>query len=168
MPYYSSKPPFRPRKPVRSFRDLEVYQRALEMAVVVAKEIYPHLATAGTGRAAKSGVGTGAYPFLSEMLTTSLDIPRLIAEAHSVRFESQLQGIALLEKAMGACNKMVVYIEQVRDIYPEQVKSPLCEDLIKKYVVNRTRIFHLQKTWQRWAADAAIRKIMPSPPSPPR
>lgn len=133
----SARGHFRPRKPVRSFRDLEVYQKALEGAVTVAKDFLPVLEKA-------------QYPLRDEMVKTSLEIPRLIAEAHSVRFESALGGIALLERAMAGCNKMVVYIEQVRGIYPEATTKLLIEESIKKYTLNRTKIFHLEKAWKKW------------------
>lgn len=150
-PYQRSSAPFRPRKPVRSFRDLEVYQKGLEGAIAIAKEFLPILEKV-------------KYPLRDEMVRTSLDIPRLIAEAHSVRFESPMQGVVLLEQAMLGCNKMVVYLEQVRGIYPDKIDLASVENAVKSYVINRTKIFHLERTWQKWAADAAIRKIMPQAP----
>lgn len=137
---YNPKTSFRPRKPVRSFRDLEVYQNALDGAVVIAKTFLPILEKV-------------QYPLRDDMIRTSLEVPRFIAEAHSARFESNFAGIALLEKAMAGCNKMIVYLEQVRGIYPEAVDPNLCEDTIKKYTYNRTKIFHLEKAWKRWAEE---------------
>jgi hypothetical protein len=128
------------RKPVRSFRDLEVYQKALEGAVMVAKNFLPILEKV-------------QYPLKEEMVRTSLEIPRFIAEAHSRRFDSNIEGIALLEKAMTDCNKMIVYLEQVRDIYPENIERILCEELIKKYMYNRVKILNLSKAWKKWAEE---------------
>lgn len=150
-PYQRSNTPFRPRKPVRSFRDLEVYQKGLEGAITIAREFLPILEKL-------------KFPLRDEMVRTSLDIPRMIAEAHSTRFESPIQGIALLEQAMLGCNKMIVYCEQVHGIYPDKIDAALVDAAVKNYAVNRTKIFHLERTWQKWQADAAIRKIMPSPP----
>ena len=137
---YQGRPPFRPRKPVRSFRDLEVYQKALEGAITVAKHFLPILEKV-------------KYPLRDEMVRTSLDVPRLLAEAHSVRFESSLQGIALLEKAMADCNKMVVYLEQVKGIYPDEVDHGVYEDTLKGYTINRIKIWHLEKTWKKWGEE---------------
>lgn len=136
MPYYR-KTRFRPRRPVRSFRDLEVYQRGLEGAVMVAKSVLPILKEAD-------------YPLREDMINCSLEIPRMIAEAHSARFDSKKLGLALLDQAMTGCNKMVVYLEQVRDIYTQEIDRVLVEELIKKYVNNRRKIFHLYKAWQRF------------------
>ena len=137
---YNPRSRFRPRRPVRSFRDLEVYQKSLEGAVVVAKNFLPILEKV-------------QYPLREEMVKTSLEIPRFIAEAHSARFESNLQGIVLLEKAMSGCNKMVVYLEQARDIYPEEIERVLCEETIKKYMYNRVKIFNLSKAWRKWMTE---------------
>ena len=137
---YNPRTRFRPRRPVRSFRDLEVYQKALEGSVVIAKHFLPILEKV-------------QYPLREEMVRTSLDIPKFLAEAHSIRFESNLQGIAILEKAMAGCNKMIVFLEQIRDIYPEEIERVLCEETIKKYAYNRTKIFNLEKAWKKWAGE---------------
>ena len=128
---------FQPRRPVRSFRDLEVYQKALEGAVAVAKNILPILKEQ-------------EYPLKQEMILCSLEIPRQIAEAHSARFDSKDTGLQLLDKAMSGSNKMVVYLEQVRDIYSDKVERVLIEELIRKYIYNRRKIFNLYKSWKRF------------------
>jgi hypothetical protein len=94
------------------------------------------------------------YPLQKDMINCSLEIPRLIAEAHSARFDSKELGLALLDQAMTGCNKMVVYLEQARDIYTQQVDRVLVEELIKKYVNNRRKIFHLYKAWKRFLDQA--------------
>jgi len=136
-PYPYKKTRFRPRKPVRSFRDLEVYQKALEGAVAVTKNILPILKEVD-------------YPLRDEMVVCSLEIPRHIAEAHSNRFESKELAFPLLDKAMTGCNKMVVYLEQVRDIYSDKVERVMTEELIRKYVFNRRKIFNLYKAWKKF------------------
>ncbi|MCD6429162.1 four helix bundle protein [bacterium] len=135
MTYKKSR--FRPRRPVRSFRDLEVYQKALEGAVMVAKKILPI-------------IKENNYPLEEDMIKCSLEIPRLIAEAHSMRFDDKKSSLNLLDKAMAGCNKMVVYLEQVRDIYSDKVERVVIEELIRKYIGNRKKIFHLFKAWKRF------------------
>lgn len=127
---------FRPRRPVRSFRDLEVYQKALEGAVMTAKNILPLLKEQ-------------EYPMEKEMLKTALEIPCFISEAHSARFEER-SGLELLNQAMSGCNKMVVYLEQTRDIYSDKIERVLVEELIKKYIYNRRKLFNLYKAWKRF------------------
>lgn len=137
MNYQYKKTRFRPKRPVRSFRDLEVYQKALEGAVAIAKKVMPILKEA-------------EYPLQKEMEHCVLEIPRLIAEAHSSRFDSDKSGLELLNQAMAGCNKAVVYLEQVRDIYSDKTDHVLLEELIKKYMYNRRKIFNLYKAWKRF------------------
>lgn len=90
------------------------------------------------------------YPLRDEMVLCSLEISRFIAEAHSARFDERDTGLILLDKSMTNCNKMVVYLEQVRDIYSDQVERVLVEELIRKYIYNRRKIFNLYKAWKRF------------------
>jgi len=140
MAYTYKKTKFRPKRPIRSFRDLEVYQKSLEGAVLVAKNLLPVLKEEN-------------YPLYDDMAHCSLEIPRFIAEAHSQRFNSQAEGLVLLDKAMNSCNKMVVYLEQARDIYSDRVERALCEELINRYSFNRRKIFNLYKAWERFAQE---------------
>ena len=145
MTYTYKKTRFILRRPVRSFRDLEVYQKALECAVAVAKNILPILKEK-------------EYYLRDEMVRCSLDIPGLIAEAHSKRFDSKIESLKLLNRAMDSSNKMVVYLEQVRDIYGEETDRVLCEELIKKYIYNRRKIFNLFKAWKRFLDEDSLNK----------
>src|SRR3990167_326241 len=87
--------PFSPKRPVKSFLDLEVYQKALAICVAVVKRI-------------------SGQPELQDCV---IAIPRLIATAHSLRFSDHEKSIAVLEDCMLKCNLAVVYLEQYRDIW---------------------------------------------------
>src|SRR3989338_1060411 len=136
MPYDSFKR-FGVKKPVRSFRDLEVYQKTLENSVIIFKNLRPLLARL-------------KFPLLENMINCALTIPATLAEGHSIRFGDHKQGLLLLEKAMAGCNKMIVYLEQARGIYGSKLDGDLVEDLIKKYADVRTKIFRLEKSWQKF------------------
>lgn len=167
---------FRPKKPVRSFQDLEVYQNALGAAVAIATHIYPPLAarsaepvsapkkglTAKPSPPAVKGIAVPpratsqappAYPFLDTMLKLSLEIPRFIAEAHSLRFDFPDKAVIMLERARFCCNRMIVYLEQVRDIYAADIDRSAVEEITKKYGYNRMKIFRLAAAWKRWAGE---------------
>ena len=80
-------------RPIKSFQDLEVYQKLLAVSVAIAKRIK------------------------SEKITTmALDLPVRIATAHSLRFSDQTKAIQILEEIMLNCNILVVYLEQYRDL----------------------------------------------------
>ena len=134
-PYRKSQ--FRVRKPIRSFRDLEVYQRASQCATEVLTKVVPMLEG-------------GKSPLRDKMVEVTLRIPEAIAEAHSHRFENQDE-FKVLEVALEGCNKAVVYLEQARDIYLKDTEgTALCEDLIKRYILLRRKAFNLLKAWRQF------------------
>ncbi len=152
--------PYLPKRPVKSFQDLEVYQKALEASVFVSKHLLSprrpeHAAPgeAGTERADNGGAESSPHAqdlIFKNMLPCALGIPHLIAEAHSYRFGSQNDCIVLLEKVMVNCNKMIVYAEQVRDICSTGVSKESFDDLIKKYFYIRRKVLNLQRSWKKF------------------
>ena len=156
---------FYPKKPMRSFRDLEVYAKTLECAVAIASHV----------RAAIPD-----FPELQGTLNCALSVPLWIAEAHSLRFADKKGSILLLERAMAGCNKEIVYLEEAVGIYgrpgadvalalsskpkDKKGKDPkgkndlstgtldpnFVNDLIKKYLDVRGKIFHLEQSWKKW------------------
>ena len=133
------KTAFYPKTPVRSFRDLEVYQKTAQASIDVMKKIMPAV--------------SGKYPMSEKMTACMLTIPNLIAEAHSRRFEDEKGGLRLLDESMAECNKMVVYLEQGRDLYSNDIERTLCEELIRSYIHAREKIFRLFKAWKRFQEE---------------
>ena len=131
---------FQPKKPVRSFRDLEVYQKTMEASVIIVKDLRP-------------GLVKQKYPFLENMVNCSMTVPLHVAEAHSLRFASLDNGVKLLEQAMAGCNKMVVYLEQLRGMYGSKIDGELMEDLIGRYIGVRGKMFRLEKSWKNFSRD---------------
>lgn len=127
-----------PKKSVRSFRDLEVYQASMESANLLINKIAPLIQDVD-------------YPFKEQIRKHSLDIPLIIARAHSTRFDSEKKGIDYLEDAMLKSNEMIVYLEQIRDLYiAEDNDIVLIRQLIDRYGSNRSKIFRLYKSWKRF------------------
>lgn len=138
---------FTPKKPIRSFRDLEVYQKTLECAVLFSKEIKPKLSKLN-------------YDLLDGMTNCALSIPLYIAEAHGLRFSDFKLAVSTLEKAMLGCNKMVVYLEQVKGIYGKELSSDLLDDLAGRYMTVRGKMWRLEKSWQKFRqADENLAKL---------
>jgi len=133
---YYKKTRFTPKKPVRSFRDLEVYQKALESSVIVVKKLLPVLRDKDC-------------PIKDKMVACALELPKIIAQAHSTRFDAKKTGLEILDDAMKSHNIMIVYLEQVRDIYSEEIDRIVVEELIRRYAWNRRKTFNLYKSWQR-------------------
>ena len=132
-----SKYQFTPRKPVKTFRDLDIYQQTMNCAVIVVKNIRPKLVTL-------------KYPFLEGIIDCSMTVPLSIGEAHSIRFGNFQQGLALLEKAMSGCNKMIIYLEHSKGMYGEKVDGGTIDEVIARYAETRTKTFHLEQSWKKW------------------
>lgn len=130
------KSSFRVKKPIRSFRDLEVYQRTAEFATEIMTKVVPLL--------------EGNSPIKDKLVECCLKVPESIASAHSHRFETG-EELKFLDVALEGCNKAVVYLEQVRDIFIKEFEGrALCEDLIKRYILCRRKIFNLYKAWKKF------------------
>lgn len=137
MSPYNYKNTFHVRKPVRSFRDLDVYQKMMECSVLLVKDIRPALVKL-------------KYPFLENMVNCAMSIPLWIGESHSLRFSDFNLAVATLEKAMAGCNKMIIYLEQTAGLYGGKMKLDLAEDLMRRYIETRGRIFRLEKSWKKY------------------
>jgi len=121
-----------PKRPVKSFQDLEVYQKLLAVSVAIAKRV------------------------TSEKMTAmALDLPVKVATAHSLRFGDQVRAIETLEEIMLNCNLLVVYLEQYRDIENKEIEPEFFEEQIKNLLSTRTKILHLQMSWKKFAKDHA-------------
>ena len=136
---------YAPKKPVKTFQDLEIYQKALEASVAVAgilkkKETKKKI----------EEISEAENLIIHNMLPCALGLPHLIAEAHSYRFGSGTDCLVLLEKVMVNCNKMVVYLEQVRDICQTGQEHDFFEELIKKYLYIRRKTLNLQRVWKKY------------------
>lgn len=128
---------YAPKKPVFKFTDLEVYQKTMAASVIVIKELKVILSENG-------------YPFAELVINCAMNLPLQIGEAHSMRFGDHVYALGLLEKAMANCNKMVVYLDQIKGIYGDKARSDLLDDLIKRYQDVRGKIFRLEKAWQKF------------------
>jgi len=90
-----------------------------------------------------------------------MSVPLFISEAHSLRFASFEGGVMLLEKSMAGCNKMIVYLEQMKGVYGSKINADLIDDLIGTYSDSRTKSFHLEKSWKRFKTSELSGEIKP-------
>ena len=134
MPYQQQ---YRPKRALKSFRDLDVYQRSMECAVLTVKNFQQDLIKQ-------------KFPFTENMVNCSMTIPLHIGESNSQRYSDFNLGVATLEKAMADCNKMIVYLEETRDICDTGVPWDKFNELIKKYLFIRQKTLNLQRSWKKY------------------
>ena len=137
MSNYQNFRKYSPKKPVFTFRDLEVYQKTMEASVIIMKNL-------------KAKLKVLKYDFVENLANCAMAIPLRIGEAHSLRFGDHKRAILLLEYAMAECNKAVIYLEQVKGIYGSKLDQNLIDDLVRRYADTRQKIFRLEKAWQKF------------------
>lgn len=157
---------FYPKRPVKSFQDLEVYQKALAISVAVVKRSTGDLALSSGNRPPvpkeKHPDGNSICENLSietnRLITTELThrvlkIPLQIAQAHSWRFADQAKALATLEEAMLNSNLAVVYLEQYRDICNTGIETEFFDEQIKNLLAVRSKILYLQRSWRKFITN---------------
>lgn len=117
---------------IKSFRDLEVYQEAYELAIIVNKNVnkLPIFERNDLG---------------SQLRRASKSIPANIAEGWAKRrFEKQLK--MHLDSAIGSCNEMEVHVSITEDLGFWQ--KDFCENLIKRYQFLGGKLTNLRNNWK--------------------
>ncbi|MFH1561002.1 MAG: four helix bundle protein [Patescibacteria group bacterium] len=130
-----------PKRPVKSFQDLEVYQKTLGLAVEIVKKLKKEKPVSNSNKISK------------KLEKTVLRVPKLIAMAHSTRFGESEKAISYLEKAMLDCNLAVYYLELFRDLVNSEIKTEYFEEQIQEYLKVRGKIMRLQKSWLKFMGE---------------
>jgi len=125
----------RMRKPIRSFKDLEVYQNTYAASIEVVSNIVPKFPRAEQNDLA------------DQIRRSSKAIPRLIAEGYSKKH--QKKGFQkYLDDAMAESNEMIVSLSHTRDLYSNYVDTKLCENLIDIYDKSSRQLYNLATKWK--------------------
>lgn len=90
---------------------------------------------------------------IKSMCITALSIPHLIAESHSKRFGESTECLKILDEVMLKCNKMVVYLEQTRDICQTGIETARFKEEIDKYFYIRRKVLNLQRVWRKYITE---------------
>lgn len=119
-------------KYIRSFRDLEVYQSAYELSILVAKDILPKLPN------------KEKFDLVDQLSRSSKAVPRLIAEGYAKKH--QKSGFQkYLDDAMAESNESIVSIEHAKDIYG--IEKELCLKLVDGYDKISRQLYKLALAW---------------------
>lgn len=125
------------RKPIRSFRDLEVYQSTYIASIEVNTKVVLKLPK------------EEQYDLTDQVRRASKAIPRLIAEGYSKKH--QKKGFQkYLDDALAESNEMIVSLSHVRDLYAGYVDPKLSEELIDIYDKSSRQLYNLARSWQNF------------------
>src|SRR3989344_8383773 len=112
-----------------SFKDLEVYKEAYDLAIIVNQNVNK------LPLFEKNDLG-------SQLRRASKSVPANIAEGYAKRqFEKQFK--LHLSSAIGSCNEMEVHITMARDL--KFWDGKFCDELIDRYVFLGGKITNLKK-----------------------
>lgn len=117
---------------IRSFKDLEVYQEAYELAIIVNKNVnkLPLFERNDLG---------------SQLRRASKSVPANIAEGWAKRrFEKEFR--RYLDSAIGSCNEMEVHISMARDL--GFWGKDFCDSLLKRYLLLGGKLTNLRNNWK--------------------
>jgi len=123
--------------PIKSFKDLEVYQSSYKAAIVVSKEIIPKLPK------------DERFNLSDQLRRACKAVPTLIAEGYAKKHQKK-HFQKYLDDAMGECNEMVVHLEFCKDLYSKYVDGNFCEELIDIYDKTGRQLYNLSKTWKNF------------------
>lgn len=117
---------------IRSFRDLEVYQKSYKACILIMTRIIPKLPE------------SEKYDLKDQLSRACKAVPRLIAEGYAKRHQ-RLGFQKYLDDANAESNEVIVCLEQIKDIYKTEII--LCQELIKTYDILSRQIYSLSNSW---------------------
>jgi len=123
------------KKVIKSFQDLEVYQRIYKAMLVILREIVPKLPD------------EEKYDLKDQLRRCCKSAPALVAEGFAKRYQ-QRNWKKYLEDAMGECNEMIHHLSVCRDIYDKYVHPKLCQQLIETYDIANRQLYRLHESWK--------------------
>lgn len=128
---------------ITNYKDLDVYQRAYKVSILVMTEIIPKLPP------------NEKYDLKDQLSRSSKAIPRLIAEGFAKKH--QKAGFQkYLDDAMGESNETQVGLCQCCDIYPKYINVNLCEKLMKEYEITGKQLYRLRGAWDKFTKNQRL------------
>ena len=134
------------KNPIRSFRDLEVYQNTYQSCLTVHKEILPKLPD------------SEKYDLRDQLSRSTKAVPRLIAEGYGKRHQ-RFGFQKYLDDAIAECNETIVGLEQCKDIY--HISVVVCIELADVYDKSARQLFKLAVAWDSFKLPHRIRNPQP-------
>ena len=123
---------------IKSYRDLDVYQRAYRASILVMTKIIPKLPD------------SEKFDLKNQLSRSSKAVPRLISEGFAKKH--QRAGFQkYLTDAMGEANETQVGLCQCQDIYGEFIDKKLCNDLIQEYEIIGKQLYRLEESWNKFS-----------------
>jgi four helix bundle protein len=128
-----------PRSPIRSVRDLEVYQRSRRLMLEVHKIVvrFPDFEK---------------FDLADQMRRASKSVPTTMAEGYALR-ESVKEFKRYLRVSLGSANEMEIHIENARDL--GYIDRETAQRLIDEYQIVGKQLTRLIASWRAFDRPAS-------------
>jgi len=123
------------RKPIRSFRDLRIYQNLYRAMIIVLTKIIPKLPS------------EEKFDLKDQMRRACKAAPALIAEGFAKRYQKR-NWQKYIDDTVGECNEMIHHLSVCIDVYSNFVDTKLCEKVIEIYDISCDQLYNLKQTWK--------------------
>lgn len=123
---------------IKSYTDLDVYQRSYKLSVIVCTKVVVKLPN------------IEKFDLTDQLRRSAKAIPRLIAEGFGKR--NQRKGFQkYLDDAISENNETIVSLCHVRDIYFENINHNSTQKLIDEYEIVGKQLYKLKQTWDKFS-----------------
>ena len=127
---------FRVRSPIKSFRDLEVYQKKIQLSNQITSLDFLN--------------DSSFIEEKKELKELAEKIPRLLAESYGDRFDSKELASKKLTLSVTLITNIITRIDILRDRFTEQKEiKEVLDGLLVKYSYQKRKILNLRKAWSR-------------------
>jgi len=117
------------KKPIISFRDLEIYRNSYQYSIIIMNKIIIKLSL------------SEKYDLKDQLSRSCKAIPRLIAEGYAKRHQ-KFGFQKYLDDALAESNETIVSLEQSKDIYGTYIDKNLCNWLVSNYdILSKTNLY---------------------------
>jgi len=123
---------------IKTYQDLEVYQRTLEAAKDVLLKLIPRLPD------------TEKYDLIDQLRRCCKAIPAIIAEGYAKKHQPKAFQ-KYLDDALGECNEMNTHLTFCKDVY--SIDAKLCDGLIDTYEIAGKQLYNLKRNWRVYGKE---------------
>jgi hypothetical protein len=136
MPYKN----YRVKSPIRSFRDLEVYQKTIQLSDEITNLQFLNKKQFETDN--------------QEIKQVAEKIPKLIAEAYGDRFDSKELAHEKLTEAITLITNAITKIDLFRERFAENKEAKdILDKLLTRYQTQKRKVLNLRRAWDRVFAN---------------
>jgi len=122
-------------KPIKSFRDLRVYQNLYQAMIIVMKDIIPRLPK------------EEKFDLADQMRRACKAAPALLAEGFAKRYQSK-NWKKYLDDCIGESYEMINHLSVCIDVYSYYVDQKISQQIIDIYDLSCKQLYKLRENWR--------------------